>query len=87
MKTQYTFTEPINENDKFKFTSSNYFRKDRNNNKTLTNFHNRKQNVLKKNIKISAKAFMSSFPFSVIKPEPEPESNKNILPIIKSFNY
>ena len=87
VKTQYTFTEPINENDKFKFTSSNYFRKDRNNNKTLTNFHNRKQNVLKKNIKISAKAFMSSFPFSVIKPEPEPESNKNILPIIKSFNY
>ena len=87
VKTQYTFTEPINENDKFKFTSSNYFRKDRNNNKTLTNFHNRKQNVLKKNIKISAKAFMSSFPFSVIKPEQEPESNKNILPIIKSFNY
>ena len=44
-----------------------------------------KFNYIKKNMKISAKAFMSGFPFSVIKPEQE--ENKNILPIIKSFNY
>ena len=30
---------------------------------------------------------MSGFPFSVIKPEPEPETNKNILPIIKSYYF
>ena len=80
MNTKYTFTEPTNKNNKI--TSFNFFRK---NNLTSTNFNNHKQNVLKKNMKISAKAFMSGFPFSVIKPEQE--ENKNILPIIKSFNY
>ena len=80
MNTKYTFTEPTNKNNKT--TSFNFFRK---NNLTSTNFNNHKQNVLKKNTKISAKAFMSGFPFSVIKPEQE--ENKNILPIIKSFNY
>ena len=38
-------------------------------------------------VEISSKAFMSGFPFSVIKPEPEPETNKNILPIIKSYYF
>ena len=87
LNTHYTFTEPINENDKFKFGSYNDFKKDRTNIKTVTNFHKHKRNVLKKNIKISSKAFMSGFPFSVIKPEPEPETNKNILPIIKSYYF